>query len=122
MKQALIQIRPDEDAAFEESIERAKEVMRTGIPSDPLATFTFSSHAQLFAVFTAKRFELMARLQKTGPSSVRGLARSLGRDVRRVHDDVAALIDWGIVERNEDGKVLVPFDVIRADFDLSVAA
>ncbi len=122
MKQALIQVRRDEEAAFAEAIDRAKQAMRTGIPSDPLATFTFSSAAQLFSVFTVKRFELIEHLQKIGPSSVRGLARSLGRDVRRVHDDVVVLIDWGIVERNDAGKVFVPYDVIHAGFDLRAAA
>ena len=122
MKQALIQVRRDEEAAFAEAIDRAKQAMRTGIPSDPLATFTFSSAAQLFSVFTVKRFELIEHLQKIGPSIVRGLARSLGRDVRRVHDDVVVLIDWGIVERNDAGKVFVPYDVIHAGFDLRAAA
>ncbi len=122
MKNALIQIRPDEDTALEESFERAELAMRTGIPSDPVATFTFSSESQLFDVFTAKRFELISKLQKSGPSSIRGLARALGRDVRRVHDDVAALIDWGMIERNADGMVFVPFDVIHIDFALKAAA
>jgi predicted transcriptional regulator len=122
MKNALIEIRPDEDAALEESIERAKIAMRTGIPSDPVATFTFSTMAQMFAVFTTKRWELIEKLQKIGPSSIRGLTRALGRDVRRVHDDAVALIDWGIIERNEDGKVFVPYDVIHIGFDLKAAA
>lgn len=122
MKRAVIEIRPDEDAALEESFERAKIAMRTGIPSDPVATFTFSTETQLFDVFTAKRFELISKLQKNGPSSIRGLARALGRDVRRVHDDVAALIDWGIMERGEGGKVFVPYDIIHIGFDLKAAA
>ena len=122
MSRAVIEIREDEDAAFRESVKRAKLATKSGIPADPLATLTFSSSAQLFSVFTPKRWELIERLQKIGPSSVRGLARALGRDVRRVHDDVMAMIEWGIVERNEAGKVLVPFDVIHIDFDLKAAA
>jgi predicted transcriptional regulator len=122
MKHALIQVRMDEDAAFQEEIEYTKRAMRTGEPSDPVATFTFISATQLFSVFTSKRFELIEQLQKIGPSSVRGLARALERDVRRVHDDVMVLIEWGIVTRNEAGKVLVPFDVIHAGFDLRAAA
>ena len=122
MSRAVIEIREDADAAFRESVKRAKLATKSGIPADPLATFTFSSSAQLFSVFTPKRWELIERLQKIGASSVRGLARALGRDVRRVHDDVMAMIEWGIVERNEAGKVLVPFDVIHIDFDLKAAA
>jgi predicted transcriptional regulator len=122
MKQALIQVRNDADTVLAESFARAERAMQTGTPSDPVATFTFSSPAQLFSVISPKRWELIEHLQKIGPSSVRGLARVLGRDVRRVHGDVIALMDWGIVERAEDGKVLVPYDVIHADFDLRAVA
>jgi predicted transcriptional regulator len=122
MKQALIQIRTDTQAILDEAISRAAKVMETGEPADPVAVFTFASPAQLFSIISPKRWELIEHLQKIGPSSVRGLARSLERDVKRVHDDVTALIEWGIIERTEDGKVCVPYDVIHADFDLRAVA
>lgn len=74
---------------------------------------TFSSMAQLLSVFTPKRLELLSTLQQLGPSSVRGLARSAHRDVKRVHEDVVALIREGAIERTEDGKVFVPFEEIH---------
>jgi predicted transcriptional regulator len=52
---------------------------------------------------------------------VRGLARSLERDVKRVHEDVTALCEFGLVEKTERGKVHVPFAVIEADFALRAA-
>lgn len=122
MKRARIQIRHDAEAVLAESLARAAEAARTGVPSDPVATFTFSSPAQLFSVISPKRWELIEHLQKIGPSGIRPLARSLGRDVKRVHEDVVALIDWGIIERTDDGQVEVPFDVIHADFDLRAVA
>jgi predicted transcriptional regulator len=42
--------------------------------------------------------------------------------VKRVHDDITALADWGIVGHTEDGKVCIPYDVIHANFDLRAAA
>ncbi|MGX5721836.1 HVO_A0114 family putative DNA-binding protein [Shinella zoogloeoides] len=122
MKRAHIQIRSDSEVLLAENLARAAEAARTGIPSDPVATFTFSSPAQLFSVISPKRWELIEQLQKIGPSSIRALARSLDRDVKRVHEDVVALADWGIVDRTDDGKVEVPFDVIHADFDLRAVA
>ncbi|WP_421592621.1 transcriptional regulator [Shinella sp. M27] len=122
MKRARIQIRNDAEDALAESLARAAEAARTGKPSDPVATFTFSSPAQLFSVISPKRWELIEHLQKIGPSSIRALARSLGRDVKRVHEDIVALADWGIVDRTEEGKVEVPFDIIHADFDLRAVA
>jgi hypothetical protein len=32
------------------------------------------------------------------------------------------LMDCGLVERTEDGKIQVPYDVIHADFNLSAVA
>lgn len=124
MKRAVIQIRHDQDAKAELEAMGGNFVKawKNGIASDPVATFTFSSPSQLFTVLSPKRWELIERLQKIGPQSVRGLARSLERDVKRVHDDVVGLIDWGIIERTEDGKVWVPYDVIHADFDLRAVA
>ena len=108
--------------ALAEAFDRATSAMRSGDPSEPVAVFTFSSPAQLFSVITPKRWELIEHLQKIGPSSIRGLARSVERDVKRVHEDVSALSDWGIFEQTEDGKVHVPYEVIHANFDLRAAA
>ena len=122
MKRARIQIRKDADAALNESFAGALEAATAGKPADPVATFTFSSPAQLFTVISPKRWDLIERLQQAGPSSIRSLARLLDRDVKRVHEDVSTLLDWGIVERNAAGAVLVPYDVIHADFDLKAVA
>jgi predicted transcriptional regulator len=121
MKRATIQIRSDADAVMREAGKGFVDAWKKG-SSDPAAIFTFSSPAQLFSVITPKRWELIEHLQKIGPSSIRGLARSLERDVKRVHEDVTALIDWRIVQRTENALVCVPFDVIHADFDLRAVA
>ena len=44
------------------------------------------------------------------------------RDVKSVHRDVTALLAEGSVEKDEGGKILVPFARIRAEFDMKVAA
>jgi len=84
--------------------------------------FDFESPAALFRVLTPKRWELIENLQKAGPLGVRALARALGRDVKRVHDDASAMIEVGMVEKTPDGKLIVPFDEIRADFVMKSAA
>jgi predicted transcriptional regulator len=74
---------------------------------------SFATLDQLFSVFTPKRWELIEMLQKTGPVSLRGLSRELHRDVKRVHQDVAVLLEEGVVERTADGKIEVPFALVR---------
>jgi predicted transcriptional regulator len=84
--------------------------------------FTFSSPTQLFSVLTPKRWSLIEQLQKSGPSTYRALAKQLQRDVKRVHEDATALIQWGLVATHDDGGIYVPYDVIHAGFDLKAAA
>ena len=120
MTEAIIRIVSDDDAVLKEAGERFKKVWKSGRPSP--AVFTFSSPAQLFSVISPKRWEMIEKLQHVGPSTIRGLARALERDVKRVHDDVTAMIEWGLVERDEKGLVLVPYKVIHAAFDLKAVA
>lgn len=120
MKKATIRIRRNTDAALERMGERFVKAWKTGKSAGD--TLEFESPAALFRVLTPKRWELIERLQELGPSSVRGLSRELERDVKRVHQDVRALMECGLVARADDGKFHVPYDVIRAEFDLRAVA
>ncbi|OQY76020.1 MAG: transcriptional regulator [Rhodocyclaceae bacterium UTPRO2] len=84
--------------------------------------FGFESPAALFRTLTPKRWELIEALQAAGPLTQRALARALARDVKNVHSDAVALLDVGLIEKTEDGKLIVPFDEIRAGFVLKSAA
>jgi len=54
--------------------------------------------------------------------SLRELARRLERDVKSVHRDVHALLETGLLEKTESGKIVCPFDRVRVDFTLAQAA
>ena len=119
MTKAVLRIRRNTDAALADMGKRFTAAWKSGKSSAHV--FTFESPAALFRVITPKRWEVLERLQQLGPSSLRGLARSLERDVKRVHEDIAALIQVGLVEKTERGQVHVPFTVIEADFQLRAA-
>lgn len=72
-------------------------------------TITFLTWSALASVMTDKRYELLQRLRRQPASSIRALARDLGRDYKRVHEDLTALARVGLVE--QDG------DMWRADYD-----
>ena len=102
MKRAIIRIRRDRnglDALGKEFIRTWKSGRSNG------DILQFESPAALFRVLTPKRWELVEKLQALGPVSLRGLARSLERDVKRVHEDVAELMERGMIERTEGGKI-----------------
>lgn len=120
MKKVTIRIQRSPEAALAAMGERFIKAWKTGKSAG--ATLEFESPAALFRVLTPKRWEMIERLQAVGPSSVRGLARTLGRDVKRVHEDLGVLMNYGLVARVEDGRCHVPFDVIHAEFDLHAIA
>lgn len=80
---------------------------------------SFETLPQLFEVFTSRRWTLLYELKRLGPSTLRGLARALGRDVKRVHEDADILLKEGIIERNEDKKLFVPFAEIKIEATLT---
>jgi predicted transcriptional regulator len=57
-----------------------------------------------------------------GAMSVRDAARRLRRDVKAVHGDVQALLAAGLLEKNEIGQILFPYDAVHVDFMLKEAA
>lgn len=77
---------------------------------------TFVSWEALAAVMTKKRHELLRHLHRHPAASIAALARDLRRDYKRVHEDVEALAELGLVER-EHG-VTAPFDTIEATIRL----
>lgn len=94
---------------------RARTTMETlekGKMPKPYFGVGFESLPQMLAVFTPKRWELIAFLGKRGPLSVAALARGLRRNYKNVHGDVAALMEWRVIERNAKGHVFIPWDEI----------
>lgn len=85
-------------------------------------TLNFEHPGDFLGRLTERRWALVRLLQGQGGMAVRELARRAGRDVRRVHDDVAALADLGLVERTDSGGVVCPFAAIRIDLCLQAAA
>jgi len=95
------------------------KAIESGEDAGEYLTFEFSS--AFFEVFNARRWDIVVKLQTLGKTSIRALAKEVGRDMRRVHDDVKFLISHGIIEQDEKG-VCVPYDTIHAEFTLSAAA
>jgi predicted transcriptional regulator len=70
----------------------------------------------LLKTLTPARWELVDRLRAAGPLSIYQLARLLRRDYKNVHTDVSALARIGLLEKRDDARIGVPWDVVRAEF------
>lgn len=87
-----------------DAVERAKRGEPVGEEH-----VTFESWEAFASVMTTKRFELLRHLHRNPEASIASLARSLKRDYKRVHEDVEALAQAGLIDRGEGG--------LRADYD-----
>lgn len=85
------------------------------------ARLTFASPELLWKILTAKRWDLLKAMRGAGPMSIREAARRVGRDVKAVHGDITVLLHAGVLDRDDDGRVVFPFDAIKVEFQLEVA-
>lgn len=93
---------------------------RTG-KAEKVARISFASPELLWAVLTAKRWELLKALCGAGPVSIREAARRVARDVKAVHGDVTALLNAGVIERAESGGIVFPYEAVKVEFLLQAA-
>ena len=116
---AALHVRVGEDVNA--NLARARTAMMSlqqGRRPKPHFAIGFAEVGQMLAVFTPKRWQLIAKLREIGPVTIARLARTLERDYRNVHADVAALSEWLAVQRDEEGLVSVPWAEIVVDMKL----
>lgn len=97
---------------FVEAWHRAESGQLT--EARPEYHLSFESFATLASVMTSKRLELLREVHRRPARSVRALAQALGRDYRRVHDDVEALSSAGLLDRGPDG-LRAEYDTVRIE-------
>lgn len=86
-----------------------------GEPVEPTVKLCFVDWNVLCSVLTPKRYELIRHLRKESAPSIRALARALHRDVKRVHEDVCALEELGLIARDaETGAVSTDLDEVSS--------
>ena len=110
-----ITLQPDWRAALRAAGRSARAAAYQG------EVLNFESPGQVFSRLSEKRWDIVRALQGQGELAVRELARRVGRDVKRVHEDVQALAELGLVERSESGGVLCPFAEVHIDMHLRAA-
>lgn len=82
------------------------------------AHISFASVDLLWKTLTKKRWELLQAMTGQGAMTIREAARRVDRDVKAVHGDVKALLNAGILDSTDDGRIVFPFDAIHVDFTL----
>jgi len=115
MKTVTLDVRPPSEAMAD-----LAQAWKTG-KAQRSARISFASPELLWKVLTEKRWELLKALCGAGPVSIREAARRVSRDVKAVHGDVTALLNAGVLDRTEDGRIVFPFEAVKVEFLLQAA-
>lgn len=105
-------------SSLDETLRRAEAAFRGESQGEFIA---FASVELLWKVLTPRRWDLLKVMAGQGPMSIREVARRAGRDVKAVHGDVHALLNAGVLDRAEDGRIVFPYDAVRVTFELKAA-
>jgi predicted transcriptional regulator len=99
---------------FEAAWHRVEE----GRAMRPLEILSVENLPLLLRTLSPARWGLLERLSTEGPLSIYELAKRLKRDYKNVHTDVTQLALLRLVERQPDGRVAVPWELLRAELKL----
>lgn len=105
-------------SSLDETMARARRAFRG---EDQGNFITFSSPELMWKTLTAKRWELIKSMAGAGPMSIREAARRVQRDVKSIYGDVRVLLEAGVLDRTDDGRVVLPYDEIHVDFVVRAA-
>ncbi|MDK9706260.1 MAG: transcriptional regulator [Desulforhopalus sp.] len=104
------------------SREKINKRFLQAFEGEPQGEFiSFDSPALLFKTLSGKRWELLKIMTGAGPITIREAARRIGRDVKAVHSDVHTLLNTGLLQKTDDGRIVFPFDAVHVDFMLKAA-
>jgi predicted transcriptional regulator len=89
---------------------------------DAAAHIGFENWERMHKVLSPKRLEIVRVMTGAGAFSIREVARRVGRDFKGVHSDVRLLVDAGVIDKDETGRFVFPYDRIHVDFEIPAAA
>ena len=118
MAKRVLEIRVGPAADALDRFEAVWNRVAEGRPVRTLNVLTLPTLPQLAQALSPARWALLEALRGSGPVSIYGLARRLRRNYKNVHTDVTQLAALGVIARASDNRVLVPWEVLRAEWRL----
>ena len=99
-----------------ENVRRAK----AGEPVEADARINFADEKTMFTMLNGIRFDVLTFVADHHPKSINAIATGLGRGYRRVHEDVQALLNLGLIDRQDDGSLSVGFNPETLSIEVAV--
>ena len=106
-----ITLQPDWRNALREAGQQVAQGLAKG-GSYQGETLNFESPGAFLDSFTVSRWALIRVLQTDGGNEeLSELSRRLGRDIRKVREDAALLLDLGLLEQSHAGALRAPMPI-----------
>lgn len=108
--------------SHEESWEKNKIAMSAALAGEAIDvpfSISFQDIESLTKTMLApNRLNIINTMAGAGSMSIRELSRRLNRDFRAVHRDITILLKSGVIDHDEDDKIIFPFTDVHFDFNL----
>ena len=118
MKRVLYVRVAEPQAEFQARTRAHAARIDSGKNVEPLFEVGFERPEEMVSVLTAKRWSVIEELRASGPLTIADLARRLQRNYKNVHEDCERLMEWLVAEKDESGRVHVPYSEIVIDMKL----
>ena len=118
MSKKVLEIRVGPAADALDRFEAAWNRRVEGQAVRTLQVLTVPDLPALLKTLSPARWALLEALRAAGPLSIYELAKRLARDYKNVYTDVTQLAALGVIERGSDNRVLVPWNLLRAEWSL----
>lgn len=116
MRTVIFEIR-----TLESTLAGFSNAWKTG-RGDASAHIGFESWEAMHKVLSPKRLEIIRSMVGAGPVNIREIARRVDRDFKGVHSDVRLLEKSGVINEDETGRMIFPYDRIHVEFEIDAAA
>lgn len=109
----------DEEGFNKEVMNILENAEKGIIPEIPVERVYFGDMKTFLRHITPKRLQLLEELHKSGPMRINDIAKILKRNYKNVHEDVSELEIVGLIEKDEQKRVYVPWNEIKTTLKLA---
>ncbi len=110
----------NEKQTANEFIETWNKAKKEKISELSIETLYYEDPKTLLKILTPCRFNILQELYTQGKISIRYLSKCLNRDYKNVYSDVHELLSAGIILKDNNGNISVPWISIITEFPLHI--
>ena len=108
------------------SIEKFKSIWKAvekgDVPTQSIEELHFVDADTLLKTLSPKRLDILRQIHHDGPMSVRAVSKCVKRDYKTVYQEVKLLCRIGLIIKDDQGLLVVPYEKISAEISMDLAA